>query len=358
MARAFVSPMGDPTFSNAAASLAEALFPSAATQARAKMLGAQYHGQLANNEQTNLENVGLQRTNDAYDSLGSVITDPRIVAILRAGGGNAAQLSDAIGNFQKQGFRDEAFSRADAAGYGVNAPLISLANGPVQFNQIDDGYQLDKYMAGGGITATGKTNAQIATEGARADQFRAGAAQNYAQAGAANALADQRRAQTADPGKYGKGGKVAGGPKQVSAADSKMITSEIFARIPKGAKYSEADVAEAIALAESKRSEGAPIGTSVAQAFDTVFGLDNKGTGVTRSAGVTDGLLDWYTGAKIPTGEVRMERKPQPAATTAAPAPTKGAATSVPPPAQRERGAVYATPKGNLKWTGTGWVKP
>jgi hypothetical protein len=31
---------------------------------------------------------------------------------------------------------------------------------------------------------------------------------------------------------------------------------------------------------------------------------------------------------------------------------------SVPPPAQRKSGEVYATPRGDLKWTGTGWVKP
>jgi hypothetical protein len=33
-------------------------------------------------------------------------------------------------------------------------------------------------------------------------------------------------------------------------------------------------------------------------------------------------------------------------------------AAAVPPPNQRKVGGVYPTPKGKLKWTGTGWVAP
>jgi hypothetical protein len=35
-----------------------------------------------------------------------------------------------------------------------------------------------------------------------------------------------------------------------------------------------------------------------------------------------------------------------------------GAPTAVPPPQKRVAGQVYPTPKGKLKWTGTGWVTP
>jgi hypothetical protein len=32
--------------------------------------------------------------------------------------------------------------------------------------------------------------------------------------------------------------------------------------------------------------------------------------------------------------------------------------TSMPPVSQRKAGQVYPTPKGKMKWTGTGWVQP
>lgn len=38
--------------------------------------------------------------------------------------------------------------------------------------------------------------------------------------------------------------------------------------------------------------------------------------------------------------------------------PTPAAPTGIPPAAQRTAGQVYDTPKGKLKWTGTGWVSP
>ena len=33
-------------------------------------------------------------------------------------------------------------------------------------------------------------------------------------------------------------------------------------------------------------------------------------------------------------------------------------AGQIPPAAQRKAGQTYDTPKGKLKWTGTGWVQP
>lgn len=40
------------------------------------------------------------------------------------------------------------------------------------------------------------------------------------------------------------------------------------------------------------------------------------------------------------------------------PPPQRGAAPQAPPAAQRKANQVYQTPKGPLRWTGTGWVKP
>lgn len=315
MARTFVSPMGDPTFANGVSSLAEALFPSAATQARAKMLGAQYQGQLASNEQTGLENVALADQNNAWAGgpQGTGMTQEQFA---RARLGRDKVTPQGLAEMMLKDFeliqRGDAVARADAAGYGVNAPLIGLSNSPLQFNQIDGGYQLDKYMPGGKITATGKTNAEIRAENAQA-------ASSYASAGAARALEAQRRDEIKNPQKY----RTSNGadPKPLAAGDSKLITAEILARIPKGAEYSEADLAAAIGEAENLRAEGMPIGQATARAFDSVFGLNAKPVTPTRDAGVTDGLWDWVSGAKIPEGAPRLERKPAAAAPAPAPAP-------------------------------------
>jgi hypothetical protein len=55
--------------------------------------------------------------------------------------------------------------------------------------------------------------------------------------------------------------------------------------------------------------------------------------------------------------QIRQELKAeQDAASGGGGAPA--ATSAVPPPEKREANKVYPTPKGNLKWTGTGWVQP
>ena len=278
MARTFVSPMGDPTFANAAISLAEALFPNPVNQARARMMGAQYQGQLASNEQTNLENVGLSDQNNAYASLADVLGDPLVATVLRAGRGNAAQLSDALGNFQEQGFRQGARDKAVAGNMqGAVAEQFGLANGPVQINQIDDGYQLNPYQLDGKITATGKTTAQIAAEQARADQFRAGAAQNYAQAGAARALEAQRRDQMENPEKY-RTGTRGGGVTDISPAESLAIGKMVMQSIPPGAEF-PVDLQNQIITRASQLYQGnGNAQDSVAQAIGEIAQISPGGT--------------------------------------------------------------------------------
>lgn len=314
MARMFVSPMGDPTYANAAASLAEALFPNAKAQAAARMAGAQYRGQLLGNEQTELENIGLRRSNTAYESFDSVFDDPALVALLRAGGGNADQLAAAVGKRQEQGFRGNAVERAASGDWtGANAQLVGVANGPVRVNDIDSGYQLNPYDQGAPIVATGETLADIALAAARAGQADAAA-------GANRALEERRRDEIANPDRYRSDGGAGGKP--LPAGDSRLLTSEILARIPTGVGYSEADLAAAVGRAEQLRAGGMPIGTAAATAFDEIFGLDAKPVTPTKTAGLSDGLIDWLTGAQVPTGEpARLERRPAPApAVPAAPA--------------------------------------
>lgn len=229
MARTFVSPMGDPTFANAANSLAEALFPNARAQAAAKMAGAQYQGQLASNEQTGLENVGLRRSNTAYDQLPALFDDPRLVAILQAGGGNADQLMGAIGKDQEQTFRQGARDAAVAGNQqqAVNE-LFGVASGPVRLNDIDSGYQLNPYQSGGPIAATGETLSEIV-----ANQARAGA--SNAAANASNARAGYYTDRTTNPERHRAAGGKDGGIK-VSPSDAanmdKLLGYYLPAEVP------------------------------------------------------------------------------------------------------------------------------
>lgn len=300
MARTFVSPMGDPTFANAATSLAEALFPNARTQAAARMMGAQYRGQELGNEQTELENVGLRRSNTAYDSLSDVIVDPVTLALLRAGGGNADQLAGAVGKRQEQGFRDGAVDAARAGKWtDANAHLFGVASGPVRIDDIDSGYRLNPYDVGGTMDATSSTVADIAASYARANASNAAAGASAARAGYYNE-------RTANPQRFLSSG---GTDKPLPAGDSRLLTSEILARIPEGVGYSEADLAAAIGRAEQLRAEGLPIGTAAAQAFDETFGLDAQPTVPMREGTLWDGVFDMF--GEVPAGGPRLNRLPQ-----------------------------------------------
>ena len=66
--------------------------------------------------------------------------------------------------------------------------------------------------------------------------------------------------------------------------------------------------------------------------------------------GFFDDLAAWS--AKNPLFPEAATMKPP----QAAPAQAPQASAAVPPPAQRQRGQVYDTPKGPMTWTGTGWV--
>lgn len=199
MARTFISPMGDPTFASAAQNLAEALFPSARTRAGIQMAGAQYQGQLGNNRQTELENVGLEDQNSAWaEGPGATGMSPQDFAIARLGRAKASP--DNLGSFiAKQvetRMRQGAAERAGAGDYtGANAQLFGVASGPVAVDQIQSGYRLNPYDTGGGMAATGETLADIAYKQAQAQA-------SQASAGAASALEAQRRDEMANPGKY------------------------------------------------------------------------------------------------------------------------------------------------------------
>lgn len=95
-------------------------------------------------------------------------------------------------------------------------------------------------------------------------------------------------------------------------------------------------IARKAAINAMARSAGMP----AAQQWRTIMDAVSRTTAAPPPALGTDGT------PQVPT--------PGPSGAPAGPAATP--ATAVPPPAQRQAGAVYTTPKGPMRWTGTGWV--
>lgn len=293
--RAFYSPMGDPTLANATVNLASALFPNARAQAAARMAGAQYAGQLAQNEQTGLENVGLQRSNAAFDSLGSVVTDPLMRSVLMTDTtGNSNNLANVIAAFQEQGFRQAARDRAVAGDFGgAVGEQFGLADSPTKINVIDGGYQLNPYQVGGPITATGTALSDIMLNQARAGQAAAAA-------NASNARAARIADEMANPGRY-RAPTAAGGVNDISPSEAIALDKMIGNSLPGAIKdvdggklepqidpgLRDALMVRASELYQQNRNAGASVAQAIAElaeiqqgtpGVDSTFWFDQEGT--------------------------------------------------------------------------------
>lgn len=330
MARGFVSPMGDPTWAAATASLADALFPDARKQAAIKMAGAQYQGQLLGNDQTSLENDDWRRRNTNMDALGGLIVDPTRRAAILGGGGNASQLAEAIGKYAEQDFRQGARDRAVRGDWtGANGELFGVASGPQRINDIDSGYQLNPFVEGGDMNATSATLADIVVKNAQAANQRAQAGQHAAQAG-------YWSERTANPGKFhapGAGRNADGKLSETTPAELKTIEAMIVQSLPDGAQYSGADTLAAAARASELFRAGGDAGAAITQAMQETLRIDPADDGTVIVSRVpAGGGVDWIDpppvggapSAMPPAGPAGidwiMPPPPGPAAAPAAPA--------------------------------------
>lgn len=102
---------------------------------------------------------------------------------------------------QEQGFRNDAFTRADAAGYGVNAPLMALEDGPIEVNKALAGgtMQGNTYLPGADLAPTELGLAEIMLNAARSDASRALADQRVAAAGLTRAKTERPELYRAPP---------------------------------------------------------------------------------------------------------------------------------------------------------------
>jgi len=234
MPRYYVSPMGDPTIAGAVSNLAQAFTGGGAqTRARGELVGTQVRKTRAEADAREYQNQQISKLAEVFAA------NPELAAILGAGQGNAQQMAGAIAADQERRLRQQAAEAAARGDYNAaNAPLFGVASGPVDVNQIQGGYQLNPVQAGGPIQATSKTLAEIVTEGARAQAQEANAAQSYASAGAANALADMRREQTANPERFrAAGGRGAGQPLDISPQDTAALDKLVGTMAPSGAQF-------------------------------------------------------------------------------------------------------------------------
>jgi hypothetical protein len=270
MTRAFVSPMGDPTFANATASLADAFFPSAKSNAQAKLLGAQYQDELASGRQHAANADQLENQNAAIARLADVFTDPQTLAILQAGLGNSDQMAGALGKRQEMGFRDNSQAAVDRGDMqSASNALIPLANGPLDLSTVQDGVRFNKYREDAPLTNTPQTLAEIVTEHAQAGAYGASANSSNASAEASRARAAFTEDKMAHPEKYRTptAGKGAGAPLDISPSDTAAVQKLILSRLPAGAKFDPADIAATTTRFSELYQQSRNAGTALDQAF-------------------------------------------------------------------------------------------
>jgi hypothetical protein len=170
-------------YAAAAANLGEALFPDARTVASGRIAGQQLSELAARTRKSTAEAAGIEDQNSALAAavLESAGFDPREIAVTRAGRGNAQQIMEALQTSQQmQGDRSaaDAFSTGDYT--GASAGRLSGGRDPLAVNKIEGGYQINPFEAGGEMTATGETLADIIASQALARQRDAQAGYDHA----------------------------------------------------------------------------------------------------------------------------------------------------------------------------------
>lgn len=135
---------------------------------------------------------------------------------------------------QEQGFRNDALTRADAAGYGVNAPLMALAKGPVELNKALAGglMQGNTYLPGADLAPTELGLAEMFADQARGNASNAAAGASAARAEASREQAELTAARRERPELYRappRGASTDGGPSPDDVLDVVALNEAIRA---------------------------------------------------------------------------------------------------------------------------------
>lgn len=239
-----------------ARSLGAALFPDVRAQAAGRMAGQQLSKLTADTQLAEAKAFGEQDQNEALAAavLEAAGFDPKTVALIRAGRGNADQLAGAYettNRINADSAAGEFFAEGDYG--GASAARLRGGRDPLQTNQIDEGYQLNPYDTGGDIAATGETLADIAATGALTRQRDASAAYD--------------RERTANPDRFRATPRAAAPkPVTISPAETKALADEAARFLP-GDANNQANIMAMVGRA----SELVTAGANPAQALQTAF---------------------------------------------------------------------------------------
>lgn len=346
MANYYVSPMGDPGVAGAVSNLAS-IFGSDRTRAKGELVGTQ-------TRKLRAEADAREYQNQQVGALAKIFADnPQLAAVLGAGQGNSQQMAGAVGAFQEQEFRRRAAEAAAAGDFtGANAPLFGVANAPVAVNQIQSGYQLNPFQAGGAAAPTGKTLAEIVTQEASARQHDASAASSNASAGAAGALEALRRDQMANPEKYRTAGRGAGAPLNVSPQATVSLDKMVGQMAPNGAVFPNDLRNEVLTRASQLYQQNRNAQQSVADAFAELTETTPEVEGsVLNILPFTSGPVRNQPAKIGRKGAAPAQADPPPAqGAQAAPLP---AASAMPPPQalQSLQEGKVTTFRNGQKWT-------
>lgn len=231
-----VSPMGDPTLAGAVSNLAQVFAPKQRTIAAGELAGAQVRKTRGQADQIEYQNQQISKLAEIFAA------NPELAAVLGAGQGNAQQMAGAVGAFRAMDAKKAARDKAVGGDYtGAAAEQFYLADKPVAVNDIDSGYQINPYVAGGTMTPTGKTLAEIVTQEATTGLRHAQANSANAAAGASNARAAKTRDEMANPERYRAPPRAAASgqpkPTKVSPNDVKALDKLIGQLAPAGSEF-------------------------------------------------------------------------------------------------------------------------
>lgn len=295
--------------------------------AAAKTATAYSHTQAGNKygAQAEQERFTLDQRRGVDDNIAA---DPAMAPYLQqmqrvfklTGDTNAERVAKAGTEFQSQGIRDKAVAAPDID--AMNR-LISVESGKPYLphdNVGTTGYSINKATGTGGVLNPVLAKIFQMVENSKVNE-------NNAQAGSAGAsagLANARRERV-----------VGGYDKTTDMVGDDGVTT--ITRLPTG---------------------GAPVSVGVAPTKGTGVDATNAKARNAVVAAVEKELGTLATDAEIQTEVNRRMARRDGNKSPAAAAPTSKIIEPPKDPKGRTTGQIYNTPKGPLKWSGTGWIKP
>jgi hypothetical protein len=242
---------------------------------------------------------------------------------------------------------------------------------------VKDDTRFSRYLMDAPMTTTGLGEAKIGERNSQSRENDAGARRNDAQAGNYRAEAGEHGAKTKQINEEVRTGIRAGPPVLLETDDGRSVYASPREAVggAAGARPKAAGQTTAKLPFNSGNALDAEINAQLGPDFQKELTPDERSAIRARASQLYPQIGNITDAVKAARGELGLnvveepgrffgtnKRLDRPAA-KAAPqtpgqmvAPPAQAAAAVPPPAQRKVNQTYPTPKGPMKWTGTGWL--